>query len=160
MLRLRFAALALFTVSLAGCDVFEEIENPDPVALPIATLQFEGIPVAPNRTRDWDDDGTGPDVFIEIQNTAAVAIYSTEITPDVDLSQPFSIDVPGTVEAPSATARLFVNVYDSDGDRLTAESLGSSISFSAQELLDSNVGLTLEDINSANGRVSTYTLSL
>ena len=39
--------------------------------VPISAVRIADIPLMPNRATGWDDDGTGPDVSVEIQNTSA-----------------------------------------------------------------------------------------
>lgn len=144
--------------TLTSCDLLSELDSGDPVAVPLTQVRIADIPTSPNRTREWDDDGTGPDVFIEIQNTSGAAIAKSEVTSDVDLTQPLTFDIPGPIEAPSAEARLFVVAFDADGTDLAfAESLGSSQSFSAEELINSDGSLFLRDWRfESAGRPATY----
>ncbi|MEM1056522.1 MAG: hypothetical protein AAGI52_13450 [Bacteroidota bacterium] len=152
---LSFALLALFL--LPGCDLIESLEDSDPVAVPITSVRIADIPLMPNRTTEWDDDGTGPDVFVEIQNTAGSNLGRSAIIPDVDLTQPLTVQMPDGIETGSADARLFVAVYDDDGGNIfVAERLGDSRSFSVEELEGSGGSLVLLDSRSDNGRVATY----
>lgn len=153
-----FAAVLLAAATLTSCDLLSELE-PEPAAeVPVSEIRIADIPLSPNRTREWDDDGTGPDVFVEIQNTAGAAIAQSDIIPDADLTQPLTFTIPGTPEAASANARLFVVAFDADGDNLAfAESLGSSQSFSAEELVASDGSLFLRDWRfETAGREATY----
>ena len=154
-----FLLLALLAVPLASCDVLDEIQQAEPVPLSISSIRIVGLPEAPNRTTEWDDDGTGPDVFVEIQNPAASSVARSEVLPDVDLSQPLTLTFPGAIEAPSATAPLTLVVFDADGaNRQYAEKLGSSDTFTAQDLEASGGSLVLGDDRAEYGRATTYEL--
>lgn len=155
----RSLALALAAAgTLTACDLIRDLE-PEPAAeVPVTQIRVADIPLAPNRTREWDDDGTGPDVFVEIQNTAGASIARSSVIDDADLTQPLTFDIPEMPEASSARARLFVVAFDADGNDVAfAENLGSSESFSAEELANSDGSLFLRDDRfETAGREATY----
>ena len=153
-----FAVAVLAAATLTSCDLISDLQ-PEPAAeVPVTQIRIADIPLAPNRTREWDDDGTGPDVFVEIQNTAGAAIVRSDVIPDADLTQPLTFSIPETPEASSSQARLFVVAFDADGNDIAfAESLGSSQSFSAEELVASDGSLFLRDWRfESAGREATY----
>lgn len=154
---MRFVFALALLVALSGCDVLASLENPEPVPVPISTVRVEGIPPAPNRTQEWDDDSTGPDVFVEIQNAGGGSIGRSEVFYDVDLTQPLLIPMPDGMEIGGDEARLYVVVFDEDfGDRFQSERLGESQSFSVEEIRRSSGSLVLLDGRAGNGREATY----
>lgn len=158
MRTLSFALLA--ALALSGCDVFESIEDPDPVAVPITAVRITDLPERPNRTSEWDDDGTGPDIFIEVQNTSGASIGRSEIVPDVDVTSPFTIKLPDGLVTGDDTASLYVVAYDDDGNRLTATRLGGSEPFTVRQLAAASDSLVLVDGRIENGRETTYAVLL
>ncbi|HIG76188.1 MAG TPA: hypothetical protein EYQ24_16895 [Bacteroidetes bacterium] len=158
---MRTFSFALVTaLALGGCDVFESIESPDPVAIPITAVRIADLPERPNRTTEWDDDGTGPDIFVEVQNTSGASIGRSEIVPDVDVTSPFTIKLPSDLVTRDDAASLYVVAYDDDGNRLTATRLGGSEAFTVRQLAAASDSLLLVDGRSENGRETTYSVLL
>lgn len=150
-------SFALLLALLPGCDLLASLEEPEPVTVPVSAVRLEGIPEMPNRTTPWDDDGTGPDVFVEIQNAAGGSIGRSEIISNVDLTQPLTVPMPDGIQIGGADAPLYVVAFDDDGgNRFMAERLGGSESFSVNELLAAGDSLVLLDGRVENGRAATY----
>ena len=161
MLVRRFIPLvALVAFSLTGCDVLDELQQTEPVPLPLTSVRIAGIPATPSGAgNEWDDDGTGPDLFVEIQNPASGNVARSETLSNVeDLTQPLALTFSGPLTAPSSSARLSVVLYDADGNNLLeAERVGSSESFSVEELLSSD-GVLLLVSNSSASQDATFEL--
>ena len=144
-MNVRILPVAAAILALAGCDVIDEIQPSDPVPVPISSLRVDDLREARDNLDPWDQDGTGPDVFIEIQNTAGAGIGRTNVIADADVSQTLSFTFDELPEAPDDDARLYLVAFDQDGDDLsTAESMGSSVSFSVEDLRAAQGGLVLE----------------
>ena len=151
-------ALLATVVGLAGCDVVEEVQPTEGVPFTFSTVRVEGLRLAPTRNREWDEDGTTADVFIEIQNAAGATLAQSGTAANADLTQPleFTFEQPG--EASSVTSSLFVVAFDNDGDRFDSETMGSSVPFSLSDVPVSGGEVVLADIRSDRGREATYTI--
>ena len=159
LVRRFFPLVALVAFSLTGCDVLDELQQTEPVPLPLTSIRIAGIPDTPSGAgNEWDDDGTGPDLFVEIQNPASGNVARSETLSDVDLTQPLALTFSGSLSAPSSSARLSVVLFEADGSNLLeAERVGSSESFSVDELLSAD-GVLLLESNSSASRDATFEL--
>ena len=144
-----------FAMLLTACD---QVVPPDPESVPldVASVTIEGVPLAPNRTRDWDDDGTGPDLFVEIQTVSGSVLARTETTDDVDLTQPTTFAIPAGTSVMGTDREVFIVLFDRDGpDTQQSEQLGTSAAFTASEINTATAPLVLADLRAPN-RVTTY----
>ena len=156
MLARSFALLAV--LGLAGCDIIEEIQPEPTVPFTVDSIVVEGLREMRTSSAEWDDDGTAPDVFVEIQNSAGATISRSGVVDNADVTQPLSIDFPSPVEAPTETATMFVVAFDSDGSALDSEKMGTSEGFTIADIRAASGALVLEDIRAENGREAVYTI--
>ena len=137
----QISALALSLVVLAGCD-FVGAES---ALVPIASLSVEGLPNSDRGGVPWDDDGTAPDIFIEIQNAAGRSFYQSEVIQDADVDAPLAFSLADAVEVPFSAMPMFVVVYESDGNPSEAAFMMTAEGFEAADLL-AQPTLVLRDI--------------
>lgn len=119
---LLFSAGALV---LAGCDFTGDSGS---VSAPIASVQASGLPGTS------DPDGSGPDIFFEIQDIAGRSFYRSAIVSDVDSAQTAQTAVSGTVSIPSSTMPLQIAVYDFDDSFNGSQLMARSTTFTADQV--------------------------
>lgn len=120
---------------LSGCDMISPSES---VQLPISSIQVSNLASA-----QWDDDGTGPDVLVEIQSAGRSALYQSGIVTDVDDDEVnISLDVPAEIY--SRALPVQVAVFDND-----SEALGEDVDEMARSAL-----FTLEDLERAGDSIT------
>ena len=123
------ALCAILAPALTGCDF---VGSTYTVPLSVSSVRVDGLPLT-DRGEAWDSD-SNPDIVLEIQNAAGRSLYRSEPMTDVDLAAgPITYDIP-EVTIPSLTTPLYVVMFETDGDRLTDQSLRTSVPFRATEL--------------------------
>jgi hypothetical protein len=135
----KLLALAACAALLAGCDLLsgaadevnEEIDDitnrPPPVAFSTLTLLDSPLPL--------DEDGSGPDLYVEIQDGAGGGVYSApRVAEDADEGVfPFVLRDGG--ELAGTERSYFVVVMDRDADGY--DYIASSRAFTAEHLRES-----------------------
>ncbi|OZC03663.1 hypothetical protein [Rubricoccus marinus] len=149
-----FAPLVLCALVFTGCDFIDEIQEEPAVPVTISSITVQDLP-----ERRWDNDGTGPDLFLEVQDPGGGDYLQSEVVQDVDLSQPLTFTFSDSFEVATSTSRISIVVFDDDGEgRFTAELVGASESFTAEDVAAADGSFVLESLYADLGRVSTYTV--
>ena len=150
-----FAPLVLCALVFTGCDIIDEVQ-PEP-AIPVT---ISAVEISDLRQRPWDpEDGTGPDIFVEIQDPGGGTYARSATVQDADLSQTYTLTFPEGFEVATLTSNMFVTVFDQDSDtRVDAQIVGSSQPFTAADVNAAQDSLLLLDFDVDDGRAATYTL--
>lgn len=149
MSRPLFTAL-VGAATLVGCDAIQP--QTDSVLVPIERVTVSEIREGPVVSDDlWDADGSGPDVFIEIQTNTGDFIYRSEIQQDVDPEASVTFAIPGEITTLATRTELSVTAFDFDESFTGSERIGRSLVFTVGELSDADEPLMLEDQNGFRG---------
>ena len=122
---------AVGALALTGCDFSES-------AGPATPVSISSIEVSNLQDRAWDE-GSNPDVFVEIRNLAGRAYYRSAPIQNADVSGTLTFTIDETVEVGPPTAPLIVGVFDMDEDLVHSDVMGYTTSFTAAELAAGNV---------------------
>ena len=113
--------LAFIAVSITACQ--KDVTAPaTPAKLHITAVKITGLPaerltLGPRRrpeSKAWDSDGSGPDVYITIADSAARTVYTSAPVNNVTVAPvSFSLLTPGYELSPTA-GRYIITVSDRD----------------------------------------------
>ena len=122
---------AVGALALTGCDFSESAGSATPVSI-------SSIEVSNLQDRTWDE-GSNPDVFVEIRNLAGRAYYRSAPIQNADVSGTLTFAIDEAIEVGPPTAPLIVGVFDMDEDLVHSDVMGYTTSFTAAELAAGNV---------------------
>lgn len=137
----------LFTLgalALAGCDTAGS-----GATAPIASLKAENLPAA---------TGASADLFFEVQNATGRSFYRSEIQQGANPSE-FEASLPASFEIPSATATLYVAVFDFEGSLLESKVVARSTGFTAADLTAAPLVLQDAPYRDAGASDATFTVT-
>ena len=119
----KFLALAACAALLTGCD-FAGGSDVDPVAFSSLTITSAPLP--------GDEDGSAPDLYVEIQDAGGRAVYRAPSVLDDAGADAFPYTLSQAGELTGTTRSYFVVVLDRDADGY--DLIASSEAFSADDL--------------------------
>ena len=119
----KFLALAACAALLTGCD-FAGGAGVDPVAFSSLTITASPLPA--------DEDGSAPDLYVEIQDAGGRAIYQAPSVLENASASAFPYTLEGGGEFVGSTRSYFVVIMDRDADGY--DLVASSAAFSADDL--------------------------
>lgn len=137
----------LFTLgalALAGCDFV----GGSGATAPIGSLKAQNLPAA-----------TGPsaDLFFEVQDATGRSFYRSAIQEGASTDE-IQASIPAGFEIPSATATMYVAVFDFEDSLLESKLVARSAGFTAADLTDTP--LVLEDAPFRGSRDSDATFTV
>ena len=126
--------IVLCAIALAACDQF----NPQPAPVPFARITVTTAPLP------VEEDGTAPDLYVEVQDAGGAAVYHGDVVEEADASAfPYTVATDGALAGERRT--YYVIVLDRDADGF--DYVGRAGPFTGDDLRAAHGALTLSDEN-------------